>query len=77
MVSTTVLEDVGSSQEPWKIVHKASFMADQKGIAFAAVTISSANQLVTPEHLEASEMNNVLDSPEAAISAEFGVLSEV
>jgi hypothetical protein len=50
MISDTVLEDVGSSQEPWKIARKASFMADQEGIVFAVAT-SSANQLVSPERL--------------------------
>jgi hypothetical protein len=50
MISDTVLEDVGSSQERWKIARQASFMADQEGIVFAVAT-SSANQLVSPERL--------------------------
>lgn len=53
MIFNTVLEDVGSSQELWKIARrKAIFMAYQEGLAFTAVaTASSANQLVTPERL--------------------------
>ncbi|KAJ5236996.1 hypothetical protein N7489_007087 [Penicillium chrysogenum] len=51
MISTTVLEDIGSSQGLWKIDRrKAIFVTYQEGIAFAAVAAaSSANQLVTPE----------------------------